>query len=126
MTSSTSSNLVKLKKDPDGNFILPMSNGKLVIQILRLGKMGGVDYVDYFDFEQVPQGYVHICGSSVRKAKGVRMKKTEHIDGAIIDPTDDQIIDYAKRMIARTDMYGQSSGKNPDNYVFEIVEKKNG
>jgi hypothetical protein len=120
--SSSLSNLPKLtgEKDSDGKYILPIADGKYVIRILRLGKIGGE--IEWFDFEQVPQGYIHVCGSSVRKPKGTRMKKTEHIDGSIINPTDDQIIDQAKRMMVRNDLYGQNSGKNPEDFIF-VVEK---
>ncbi len=79
------------------------------IKILRLGKISGVEW---FDFVQVPQGYIHICGSSVRKPKG--HGKFKHIEGSLIDPTDDQIIAHAKNMM-------RHSEKNSDNYEFIIT-----
>lgn len=126
MNSSTLlSNLPKLsgKRNTDGRLILPISDGK---QIIRIQKLGHIDGVMWCDFEQVPQGYVIICGTCLRKPKGARNTKSKiiHSDGMLIDPTDDQIIDYGKRMMISKDMYDESSGKNPDDFIWIVENKK--
>lgn len=114
MTSSTSTtNLPKLsgEKNSDGNFILPISDGKQVIRIQRLGRMGGECM--WFDFEQVPQGYIHICGTGISKPK--RSRKFKHVNNVLVDPTDDQIIEQGKNILARN--------LNPDDFIW-IVDNK--
>lgn len=123
MTSSTllSNNLPKLsgEKNSDGRLILPISDGK---QIIRIQKLGLKDGVMWCDFEQVPQGYIHVCGTCIKKPKGARNTKSNiiHSNGYLIDPTDDQIIDYGKRMMISKDIYEESSGKNPDNFIWLV------
>ena len=122
MTLSTlSTNLPKLsgKRNSDGRLILPVSDGKQIIRILKLGMKDGVMWCD---FEQVPQGYIIMCGTSLRKPKGARNTKSKiiHSDGRLIDPTDDQIIEYGKRMMISKDMYDESSGKNPDDFIWLV------
>lgn len=134
MTSSTLlTNLPKLsgERNSDGRLILPIADGKQIIRILKLGKkplgnMPSGNDVMWCDFEQVPQGYIIVCGTSLRKPKGARNTKSNiiHSDGRLIDPTDDQIIDYGKRMMVSTDIYDQSSGKNPDDFIWLVENKK--
>jgi len=100
---------------------LPKKNGKLVVRILRLGKMTYEDKTsaEWFDFVEVPQGYIHICGTSVSKPK--RVRKYPHTNGSLIDPTDEQIIDQAKKLLAQN--------LNPNDFDFVITDqdfRKNG
>jgi len=73
-----------------------------------------------FDFEAIPQGYIHRCVVGVPKIK--YMKKSLCTGNRITDPTDAQVIDYARKMMVNNDMYGQNSGKNPDSYEIVIVD----
>ncbi len=75
------------------------------IKILRLGKVFGS--VEWFDFEQVPQGYIKICGTGVPKPKGLR--KNLAVNGTLINPTDQQVIEYARKLNSRSPDY------NPNN-----------
>ncbi len=77
------------------------------LKIFRLGKIGNVEW---FDFEQVPQGYIHICGTPIPKPKGSR--KLEHINGSLVNPTDEQVIEHAKKLNARN--------PEPKNYDYVI------
>jgi len=94
---------------------LPIVNGKLQVRVLRLGKMtyGDGTSAEWFDFVEVPQGYVHVCGTSVRKPK--RTRKYPHTNGSLIDPTDEQITDQAKKLLARN--------LDPNNFKFVITDK---
>ena len=88
-----------------------MSENQMVIKIIRYGN--GI-----FDFKDVPQGYVHLCCVGVPKPKGSR--KFPQINGVLVSPTDEQVIDYAKYLMSRSDIFGQSSGKDPNNVKFII------
>lgn len=94
---------------------LPKVNGKLQVRILRLGKMTYEDQTsaEWFDFVEVPQGYIHVCGTSVKKPK--RVRKFPHTNGSLIDPTDEQIIDQAKDLLARN--------LDPNDFEFVITDK---
>ncbi len=83
------------------------------IKIIRYGN--GI-----FDFKDVPQGYIRLCCVGVPKPKGSR--KFPHVNGVLTDPTDEQVIDYAKHLMSRSDMFGQSSGKDPNSVKIIIVE----
>lgn len=87
-----------------------------VIRILRLGRSGDCAI---FDFVEVPQGYIHLCATGVPKPK--RSRKFPHVNGVLIDPTDDQVKDYARLLMSRSDIYNTSSEKNPENYIFDIT-----
>lgn len=80
------------------------------LEIKHIGDMG--TGVQWFDFEKIPQGYIHLCGTGVPKPK--RSRKFPHINGTLIDPTDEQVIDYAKKLM-------RHSEKNPDNYNFKVI-----
>ena len=99
-------------KQTQQNLTVSDSDGKKVIRILRLGKMGS--QVNWFDFVEVPQGYVKICGSGVPKPK--RSRKFAFVNGSLIDPSDDQIIDHAKYLM-------RNSGKDPADFEFVITDK---
>jgi len=90
-------------------------DGKLIVRILRLGKMSYEDgtSAEWFDFVDVPQGYIHVCGTSVTKPK--RVRKFPHTNGSLIDPTDEQIIDQAKRILAQN--------LNPNDFQFVVTDK---
>ena len=94
---------------------------KQVIKILKIGRVGSDSEVDWYDFCEVPQGYIKINGTPVPNPKGAR--KFKKVNGLLVDPTEEQVIDYAKRLMSRTDLMGQTSGKNPDDYVFEVTSK---
>ena len=96
-----------------------MSAQKTVLKIKRLGKIFGG--CEIFDFENIPQGYIKLCGAGVPKPKGSR--KFPHIKNTLINPTDDQVIEYAKKLMTRSDIFQTNSEKNPNDYTFEIVEK---
>lgn len=78
---------------------------------------------DMFDFENIPQGYIKICGTGIPKPKGSR--KFPHINKTLINPSDDQVIEYAKKLMTHSDIFQTSSEKNPNDYTFEIEEVKN-
>ena len=87
------------------------SDGKYEFKILKLGKIMG--QVMWCDFEQVPQGYIHICGTGIKKPKGSR--RFAHVNGSLIDPTDDQIIEQAKRFLRQE--------LNVNDFAFVVTEK---
>lgn len=81
------------------------------IEILRLGKAIGGG-VEWFDFKNVPQRFIIFNGVGVLKPKFSR--KFPHINGNLIDPSDDQVFDQAKRFL--------SKNLNPDDFEFVIVD----
>lgn len=83
------------------------------LKIIRLGQI--VSQCEWFDFEEIPQGYIHICGIGIPKPK--RSRKFPHVNGILINPTDEQVIDHAKSLMMH-------SKEDPDNYNFVIVEKE--
>lgn len=83
------------------------------LKIIRLGKIGG--QCEWFDFEEIPQGYIHICGMGISKPK--RSRKFPHVNGTLINPTEEQVIDYAKSLMMH-------STEDPNNYNFVIIEKE--
>ncbi len=92
-----------------------------VLKIKRLGKIFG--NCEIFDFENIPQGYIKLCGTGIPKPKGSR--KFAHINKTLINPSDDQVIEYAKKLMTSSDMFNTNSEKNPNDYTFEIVEASN-
>lgn len=92
-----------------------MSDTKPILEILDLGNGN-------FDFEKIPQGYVHVCCTGIPKTKGMRKHLVNN--GCIINPTHEQVIAYAKLLMSRSDMYGESSGKIPDDYEIIIVSNR--
>jgi len=81
------------------------------IEILRLGKAYGGG-CEWFDFKNVPQSYIIFCGVGVQKPKYSR--KFPHINGNLIDPSDEQVFAQAKSFLRK--------GLNPDDYEFVIVD----
>lgn len=78
-----------------------------------------MDSVSWFDFVQVPQGYIKINGSCVLRPKGMRAKNNPNVTEngrALIDPTDDQIIEHAKSLM-------KYSKENPNDYTFVITSE---
>lgn len=92
-------------------------DGKLVIRILKIGQMkfdeNGTESAMWCDFVEVPQGYVHVCGTGIRKPKYAR--KFPSVNGVLVDPTDEQIITQAKTYLARN--------LNPDDFEFVVTDK---
>lgn len=86
---------------------------KLKIRILRLGKLSDCNW---FDFVEVPQGYIRMCGTGVPRPKGMRKNPNVVSGNCLIDPTDEQIINHAKHLM-------KYSSKNPDDCEFEITSK---
>lgn len=97
-----------------------MSKTIKTIKIIRLEK--SYDGIDQFDFKNVPQGYIHICCSTVPRIPRVRKYKV--IDGRLADPTDQQVIDHAKKLMVRPDIFNETSEKDPEDFIFEIVEEE--
>ena len=86
---------------------------KEILEIINLGN--GI-----YDFEKIPQGYIKLCGGrGIPKIKG--MRKNLIYNGRIINPSEDQVIDYARQLMSRNDMYGTNSGKDPEDYEIRIV-----
>ncbi len=91
-----------------------------VLRIKRRGKIGG--NCEWFDFENIPQGYIKICGTGIPKPKGTQQL---HYNGWLVSPTDNQIIEYAKKLMTHSDIFETNSEKNPNDFTFEIVEASN-
>jgi len=75
-----------------------------------------------FDFEDVPQGYIHVCVTCIPKPKG--RCKFAHDGRHLLNPTDEQVIEYAKQRMTQNDMYGTNSKESPEEFEFKIIKDK--
>ncbi len=96
-------------------------------------KLNLINGTRWFDWSKVPQGYMVMGATPIPKPKGMRKiqkdsngKKYIAISngGYLIEPTDEQIIQYAKRLMGVPDMYNAQTDVEVDTVKFKIVVKK--
>ena len=93
------------------------------LTIYRIGKR---NECEWFDFGEIPQGYIKMHGTPVTRPKGMRrMQKgiAVHNGHYLYNPTDEQVIEHAKRLMTKADIYNTVSDSDPDSFNM-IIEKK--
>lgn len=98
---------------------------------IKIIKMNLINGTRWFDWSNVPQGYMVIGFNPIPKPKGMRKtqkdsKGKKYIavsnGGHLIEPTDEQIIQYAKRLMGVPDMYNAQTDVEIDTVKFKIEE----
>lgn len=87
------------------------------MKTIKIVKLNDTD----FDFENVPQGYIHVCVTNIPKPKG--RCKFAHDGRHLLNPTDEQVIEYARLRMTQNDMYGTNSKENPEQFEFIIINE---
>lgn len=92
------------------------------LKIYRLGKR---NECEWFDFGEIPQGYIKMHGTPVARPKGMRrMQKgiAVHNGHYFYNPTDEQVIEYAHKLMTRADIYNTISEHEPEQFQFVIED----
>ena len=97
--------------------------------IIRITKLNVINGIRWLDWSLVPQGYMVMDATPIPKPKGMRKiqkdsngeKYIAHNGRYLIEPTDEQIIQYAKRLMGVPDMYNAQTDVEVDTVQFKII-----
>ena len=95
------------------------------LTIYRLVASSMADECVWFDFKEIPQGYIKMNGTPIPRPKGMRRMQNGiavHNGNYFYNPTDEQVIAHAKRLMSKSDIFNTISEHDPDDFNFVVKD----